>query len=476
LIGSLFATGLPASAREHSSESKFLLVSDLHFNPMADPSLVSDLAGAEPDKWESILQRTSPGSYSQYGSDTNWWLLKSALNQFPVTLRHPAFIMVTGDLLAHGFPETFRSVTHDSDQQRYQTFVLKTVQFLALQLQHQFPGTKIFITPGNNDNDCGDYTIEANGAFLSDTAAVARELAGGGDEFVTTWKSLGSFSVLHPIFSRVRIISLNSIFLSNKYQALSSSQGCVPVPTTAAADLMTWLEKELASAAQANEKFWLMFHIPPGIDGYASAMERQSLIKSGATDDPKTCGNAIVPMWVPEWTTRFEELLAKYSATVVAGFAGHTHSDDFRLIGNAGAERKFVLIDPAISPVYQQNPGFRVVTFSSGGMVTDQSTYFLTNLKSASSTSRGHWKKEYTFTHKWKAQELNSTNLERAYGEVTTSAKTRDKWLQLYAVSGPAEAGEKPIARELYCAVEAMTVESYRECDCGGSAAEGTRP
>src|SRR5208337_2044307 len=81
-------------------KNKLLLVSDIHFNPMADATLVSSLEAADPIQWESILQRTSPGSFSPYGQDTNWWLLQSALDQMRKTLPHPAFVMVTGDFRA----------------------------------------------------------------------------------------------------------------------------------------------------------------------------------------------------------------------------------------------------------------------------------------------------------------------------------------------------------------------------------------
>src|SRR5271165_3859636 len=97
-------------------ESKFLWVSDIHFNPMADAGLVDSLVKAEPEQWEAILNRTRPASFSQYKSDTNWWLLRSSLDAMPKTLRHPAFVMVTGDLLAHEYPQLYREATHDEDQ------------------------------------------------------------------------------------------------------------------------------------------------------------------------------------------------------------------------------------------------------------------------------------------------------------------------------------------------------------------------
>ena len=466
LLFALLSSGAIAEAADHPTESKFLLISDLHFNPMADATLVSELAAADPAKWEPILDRTSPAAFSQYGSDTNWWLLKSALKQFPVTLPHPTLVMVTGDLLAHNFPKTYQSVTHDTDLDHYRSFVNKTVKFLAIELQSKFPGVRILLTPGNNDNDCGNYSVQAGGTFLNDTASVARELAGGDEEFTSDWKALGSFNVPHPTEPDVRIISFNSIFFSQKYSALSFSHGCAQVPSTAAADLMAWLERNLKAAAQAEQKVWLMFHIPPGIDGYASSASGDSQNPAAVPASSETCSQAIVPMWVPQWTEQFDALLAKYHSTVIASFAGHTHSDDFRLIGPAGPGREFVLIDPAISPVYNQNPGFRVVSYSRNGTVKDQSTYYLTNLKAASSRSKGRWKREYTFTRKWKVRELDAASLGNVYTQVVENEPARAGWLKLYAVSGPAEQGEKSIVRGLYCAVESLTVESYKKCSC----------
>jgi hypothetical protein len=451
-----------ASGWARPAEKEFLWISDIHFNPMVDAALVGDLQKADPAQWESILNRTSPNTFSQYKSDTNWWLLKSALAQFPKTIRHPEFVMVTGDLLAHDFPTTFQNATHDSNQQHYREFVLKTVEFLALKLQKEFPGTKIFLTPGNNDNDCGDYTIQANGEFLNNTELVATKLAGGGKDFSTTWRTLGSFTVPHPTIAGARLISLNSIFLSQKYQALSSDEGCKPVPSTAAADLMAWLDHELAAAEQVHEKVWLIFHIPPGIDGYATAMKRKKLITGGAADIADTCSQSIVPMWATQWTAQFDALLARYHDTVVAGFAAHTHSDDFRVVG-----QEFVLMNPAISPVYSQNPGYRIVSYRGDGTLVDQRTYYLTDLPSASSMKKGEWTREYQFTREWKAKTLDTASLSRLYDEVVANDQVRADWLKLYAVSGPALEGEKPIVRALYCAVEGLSVESYRECYCG---------
>ena len=472
-LATLLALSVAAHASEQPGRAKFLWISDLHFNPMADPMLVEDLEAADAMQWEAILERTQPASYSVYGSDTNWWLLKSALQQFPVTLLHPAFIMVTGDLLAHNFPDMFRSITHDTNPEHYRLFVRKTVQFLALQMRRKFPSTKIFVTPGNNDNDCGNYSVQAGGAFLNDTALIVRDLAAGDEQLVSSWKALGSFNVPHPTVPDVRIIAFNSVFFSQKYRVLSSDHGCEAVPSTAADDLFRWLSDNLEAAKNSHQQVWLMFHIPPGIDGYSTAQQNDALIEKGAPDDAETCEKSITPMWMwnkdkdIDWTKKFDALLENYSSTVLAGFAAHIHSDDFRLIGPAGAGQQFVMLNPAISPVYGQNPGFRVVSYKSNGTITDQATYYLTNLTCASSKAKGRWKKEYGFTSKWKAQELDAASLSRVYNQVVTDPKAREQWLENYAVLGPTLQEEKRFVRALYCADEGLSVEDYKACYCG---------
>src|SRR5271165_2955451 len=447
-------------------KNKLLLVSDIHFNPMADATLVSSLEAADPIQWESILQRTSPGSFSPYGQDTNWWLLQSALDQMRKTLPHPAFVMVTGDLLAHEFPKTFLNAAHDTDPEHYRTFVLKTVEFLTLEFRKRFPGAKILVTPGNNDEDCGDYSIQAGGTFLSDTAEMARDLAGANGSFVGDWKALGSYNMPHPTIPGVRILSLNSIFFSNNYHATNFSKGCAVVVSTAAGDLLQWLQSNLAAVQQANQKVWLMFHIPPGIDGYATVHKFAAQLQATGPSVDKSCADAIVPMWVPTWTAQFDGLLETYQHTAVASFAGHTHTDDLRLVNAAGVNQAFVLIDPPVSPVYGQNPAFRVVTFRPDGSLVDQSTYYLTNLQQASSKVRGQWKKEYRFTREWRAPRLDLASLGTIYSQIQTKEAARDQWLKLYNVSSSAAKVPADTVRGLYCAIGALSVAAYAKCYC----------
>jgi sphingomyelin phosphodiesterase acid-like 3 len=459
LLAVSVAGAQPASK---NSPGKLLIASDIHFNPMADPTLVADLVATDVAQWEGILRRSKLTAFSPYGQDSNWWLMRSAFDAMVRTEPHPALVMFTGDLLAHSFPKTYTGITHDNDPEHYRAFVLKTFDFIALEFRKRFPDAKVLLTPGNNDEECGDYSIAENGIFLSDTAERAGALAREGAQFTATWKALGSYSIEHPTLQGVRIVSLNTVFWSNKYRASSFPKGCATVSSNAASALLAWLESHLAGAEQAHEKVWLMFHIPPGVDGWASTHPSGSGV-SGAP--AKSCADSIVPMWVPEWTASFEKLLERYHNTVLVSFAGHTHVDSFMLAGD-GESKQFVVIDPAVSPVYDQNPGFRIVNFRGDGTLADQTTYYLTNLTKAGGSTRGRWKKEYTFSRQWKVRQLDSASLTKIYNEITSGSNARDRWLKLYMVSSTAMPIPAADVKGLYCAISALDPKSYAVCAC----------
>lgn len=173
-----------------------------------------------------------------------------------------------------------------------------------------------------------------------------------------------------------------------------------------------------------------------------------------------------MPLWVPEWTVKFVSDLIGYQSTVTASFAGYTHTDSFQVIREGETPAAFVLIDPPISPVYDQNPAFRVVDIE-GSEVRDATTYFLTNLTTAGATQRGKWKKEYVFSREWKIKQIDPASLDKIYGEIATNDAARAQWLKLYNVSSPAAKVPSDTVRGLYCAIEGIGVGAYRKCACG---------
>ena len=135
--------------------------------------------------------------------------------------------------------------------------------------------------------------------------------------------------------------------------------------------------------------------------------------------------------------------------------------------------QEFVLINPPISPVDGRNPAFRVVSFESDGSLADQSTYYLTNLKQATSKAKGRWKKEYQFSQEWKVKQINAASLESIYQQIGTNQNTRERWVKLYNVSSAVAQVPAGEVQGLYCAIEHLDPESYARCYCKNGSRHG---
>src|SRR4029077_9853197 len=142
LLVALFAVASPAFAE------KFLSVSDIHFDPFADPALVAKLEAADVSQWDAILASSTVTAFSTYGSDVNDPLLRSAIGEMKARIPSPAFVMISGDFLAHKFDSTYQQYATDKSHAAYTAFVTKTIAYVALLLRKAFPGVRIYPTLG----------------------------------------------------------------------------------------------------------------------------------------------------------------------------------------------------------------------------------------------------------------------------------------------------------------------------------------
>jgi hypothetical protein len=255
----------------------------------------------------------------------------------------------------------------------------------------------------------------------------------------------------------LRIIFPNSIFFSARYRNTCGSPDAAD-PGTAT---LAWLETEFVAASQAHERVWLVYHIPPGIDGFTT-------LRTGS------CPDAIVPIWRQTYAAPFAALMRRYSDAIVASFAGHTHVDDFRLLDDDGGYYGFVLITPPLSPIYGQNPAFRTVVSDGAGGLLDQTTYELANLQGAEDgRAPPAWRAEYTFTQEWQLPRIDLASLTHLYAMVADLPEDRTRWRMFYPVSSPVywsaswgEASSQAILA-FHCATGHVLLQSFRQCYCG---------
>jgi hypothetical protein len=402
----------------------FVVLSDLHFDPLYDPELVPELQAAEARQWPRIFESSKVTRLSAYGEDTNYPLLKSALSSLRCRTPEPDFVLISGDFLRHKFPQD-------------KALVRKTLEFLTLRLQATFPGIPVLPALGNNDSDCGDYTTQPGGPFLVDLAAIWRPLPGPqAGTWAQSFPAGGYYSVPHPTVPKVRLAVLNTVLFSPKYQ------NCGPAPADPGQDELNWLANVLKQAAANGEKVWTLYHIPPGIDVYASASQKQ-----------------VKTMWKDQYSSAFSQMADL--GLVTATFTGHTHMDELRLPASGG----FVHGTPAVSPMFGNNPGYQVFSYSrSTGALLDYQAFFL-NL-GAGQDADLPWAREYDFQTAYGQSAYDRDALQSVAAGIGSQAATRNRFLLQYSTTS-SQGGADPCQWQAYwCGLSGLTATDFLSCLC----------
>jgi hypothetical protein len=333
------------------------------------------------------------------------------------------------------------------------------MRFLALELENALPKTPILPTLGNNDSDCGDYGVQPGGAYLADTEAIVAGMIGAslikgaaGEDFAQSWSALGSYAVDDPAQPGFRVIGLNDNYFSTHYRnSCGGEGGGNPARAT-----LAWLSHALAEAAAAQRKVILLYHIPPGTDAFATARH-------------DACPVTPVPLLAEPYASELHALMARYRDTIVADIAGHLHTDAFRILRNGDKLFGFVMIAPAISPIFGQNPSFRRFSLGDDGAISAVNTYYLANLGDAVAGAAPQWRAEASFERSWNLPRFDTAGLETLYRRLGNSEAAQQRWIQTYGVQGPASAALTLQNFSVYrCSVGSDQNADFARCLCGG--------
>jgi predicted phosphodiesterase len=442
ILISVCLPGLPetlaGSAQPSSSAAgNALLISDLHFDPLADPSLVKQLIDAPVSDWESIFSSSKQTGYAHTPQDANYPLIKSALSA-AAAQSSVDFVIGTGDYLRHNFEEAFLKAGGTSDQ--FTDFATKTALFVVRAVQANFR-VPVYFALGNDDSPCGDYRVDPGGPFLA-TLADSLEVLRNHPDAAADFRAAGFYELPHPTLANHEIVVLNTVLWSRSYAICGSGSG------DAGKAEMQWLSWQLYRAKTSGNKVMLMMHIPPGIDSYKSA-------HAGA-------GKAATEFWQSQFFTQFLDLMKTYGSTVQIALAGHTHMDDFRVLSPDGSASPIAFrITPAISPIFGNNPGFSVLQYQvRTGEVTDIATYYL-NL--AGGISDPKWALEYRFSNAYGYNTFSTENLQSLAAAIHSDPSVRHVFAGFYAACAPSPI--KPDNWQFYaCSETQFTSSDYASC------------
>ncbi len=343
----------------------FITLADIHFSPFinCDKSrpcaVINKLDKAPASQWGVILG-TGHTRLSSYHQNTNYPLLVSALGAVGRTVvnKNAKFIIVLGDTLAHDYRRLYRYYTGKKDAASYQAFVHKTYQFINAELLHAFSDINVYMVVGNNDSYSGDYATRVRGAFFQDEGRLWSTLIKNPAEqraMQQSFSNAGYYAVNVPGSHGVRLIVLNTNLFSMKARGSDLK--------SAAAAQLAWLRSQLAEVKKSGETAWIAMHIPEGIDVFSTLRIR---------------GIPLIQFWRTEDANEFQKVMRQFAPQVTAVFAAHLHSDWVQMLQYDNSIEIPVTGTPSISPVYGNNPGYKLYTYSLASKKTvDHVTYYL---------------------------------------------------------------------------------------------------
>jgi sphingomyelin phosphodiesterase acid-like 3 len=450
ILSLVFNSGLALSTQT-SAPGQMLAISDIHFSPFADCKtvkkcqLVMKLNQANADQWPQLFSEYSSHTLPTNGHPTNYALFHSLLVQ--IQQLQPENTLILGDFLAHRFRVQYLQYTHDHNRAHYENFVVKTLQYVTNSIQQVIPeNSAIYPVVGNNDSyggkDCSypDYCIIPNGTFLQKTTNVWSVLFRNPTNkalFMADFPKAGYYEIILPN-SHNHIIVLNTVLFSSKAQGPNVEQ--------AAHAQLQWLQQKLQNIADAKEKTWIIFHIPPGIDAYSTA---------------KNFLGIVVPFWNKENVQQFSNLIHQYNSSITAVLSGHTHMDGFLILDMKSSNR--IIVDtfvPSISPIFGNNPAYKLYNYHDENFeIHDFITWYLNLHKDNGNEG---WKKEYTFSTVYQTNDGLLNGYQKIIADKNSTFST--DYRNLFSINTQSQLINKNKWNFYWCATSCLSVNSYQSC------------
>ena len=476
------------------SSYQVITISDLHFNPLYDPSLFSQLSTATDPatQWPGIFETSKVQTPTGGGTDTNYPLLAYTLASLQQTMTNiktntgsaSPVVLFTGDLLGHYIPQNFCAdyfasqnlvvpatcastnpgatpipgSSSETLSSLINPFIEETFAFVAGGMRAVLGTTPVIYVPGNIDTYVGGYGPV--GSFLSDNAPTVYSQflnsSGNQADFLSTFETSGYYTA-QPLGSKLLVIGLNS----------NSFVGAWPYFSSATANSeITWLGQQLEAAQAAGQKVWILMHVPPGANSQeiilaAPLPEDVPAVFENKTDDE------LLWQWDPTVQAAFISTLNKYPGVVTMMLAGHTHMDEFRILDSSGDVLEQL---PGISPCFGNNPAYKILTVTQNTFTPTDYQSFNFNLGSAQPLG---FLPLYQFSTTYGAQSTLGSSLQVLYPKLNSSQSTQDMYTYLYSsgsegVNPSTQQPWNPITEEDWpifgCTIGQVTESGYVAC------------
>jgi Icc-related predicted phosphoesterase len=223
----------------------------------------------------------------------------------------PDYILILGDVVAHSTMKLIINGIYNKELNRLK--VQETLRNVSETLRIFFPSTQVIPVIGNND--AYDHYDMPTGYFKFEYLNFVYSLWRTQSNIPSTFMENGYYSFKTK--TGENIICLNTLLFSYKQNIKLRSWA-----------QLIWLKSQL----EVLDKVIIAMHIPPGF----------SLFNGGSQS------------WHDCFIDAFRDIIEQYSQKILSIHGGHYHNSYFTFIDSIT-----VFINPAISPLFGNNPGFR---------------------------------------------------------------------------------------------------------------------
>jgi len=381
---------------------------------------------------EQYKLRVSPGGfYGRYGCDAPKTLVESmmeSIHHVAKSLKHePEFIINGGDIPAH-------DIDHDA-------FIVSYEHMFGL-LQKYFPNKIVVQAVGNNDANppydptCDSESLKTVGDIWLKYGWLERDQE-------AVFKHSGAHARNVTKDGKLRVVALNSNqFLSKSWPNSTPNNDC---------GQLDWFDSELTLAAQRGQTVLVLIHSAPVIDAF---------------NDRELWGNQ-------SQAKRFRDIIQSHNeqkpGLVQAILMGHVHKDEYRILHATGGDPMVpVIVAPAISPVYDNNPGYRIMYFDEEKVsygdtkrkvisIRDYDQYYM-DLRASYIHNSSKWEREYRFSSAYGKKTLRTNDYVSLHQDLSTHSKLMTEFMTHYAVHYSLQ------ERATLCAFNSNNAEDYQAC------------
>eukprot|EP01132_Coremiostelium_polycephalum_P007564 gene7564-9299_t len=405
---------------------QFLHLSDVHYSSVVDSVKYNSTTYCMGDSFDKKLishhhqedeqhlfsgnigPDPSSGLFGRYGCDTNYLLFNSTMEELIKRAPNPDFIIYTGDSAGHTLPQ--------GDWLESMSTFAKTVAIY-------YPNTTFIPTVGNNDVFPDYNTTCSDGNLLYLSVIWGNWIP---DDQFANFTKFGSFSV-KPV-PGLRVISLNTVLYSTKNKNTFDNDPC---------GQFQWLEDQFNEASMLGEQVYVIGHIFPGIDTFF-----------------------MLPTWKNQYIVTFFDLIQEYSSVVTAGFFGHIHRDEFR-VASYDIDTYFpIFIGSSITPLYQNNPSFKIYHYNRAFNVTNFQTYY-TDIYSSNLMSQLTWHFEYSFLEQYLINDNSGIN-GQVLNQLIQNMQTSPALFDAYNTHRSSNYLQDTL--NIYCVTSSLNPQQFLDC------------